>query len=80
MRDLSAVEVFLDGDIRRGSDCADFGKHAHVLDKLSRLLNGFGRAVGVVQLRELDLAAVDSALLVQHFEIADDGAPGAGAK
>src|ERR1700731_2142108 len=73
-----AVQIFLNRDIRCRADCADLGKHAYVLDEFPRLLDGLRGAVGIVQLRELDLAAIDSALLVQHFEIADDGAPGTG--
>src|SRR3979409_302078 len=34
-----------------------------------RRLDAFRRAVGVVHSEELDLAAVDAALLVQHLEI-----------
>ncbi len=51
------------------------GEHADVLDQLARLLDGLGCAVGIVELREVDLAAVDALLFVDHLEIADHGAP-----
>ena len=72
--------ILLDGDVGHGSDGADLGKHADILDQLARLLDGFGGAVGIVELGEVDLASVDPALLVEHLEIADHGPSGAGAK
>jgi hypothetical protein len=47
-------------------------QHLVLLDELARLLDRLRRAVAVVVADEVDLAAVDAALLVDHLEVRGD--------
>src|SRR5262252_7223355 len=40
-----------------------------LFDQLARHLDGFGRRIGVVVGDEIDLAAVDATLGIDHFEV-----------
>ena len=60
-RYFGPVQVLLNRDIGRGADGADIGQHPVILDQLARLLDRLGRAEGVVERDQRDLAAVDSA-------------------
>ena len=71
LRHLLGIEIFLDGDVRRGPYRTDLGKDADILDELSGLLDGFRRTVGVVELSEADLASIDPAPLIEHVEVAE---------
>ena len=44
-----------------------------LLDEAADLLDGLGRAVAVIEADQIDLAAVDAALLVDHLEIGGFG-------
>src|SRR5260370_17965347 len=50
-------------------------QHLLLLDQLAHLLHRLGRAVAVVERDEVDLAAVDAALIVDHLEIGGLGPP-----
>jgi hypothetical protein len=52
-----------------GAERREDQEHLVALDQLARLLHGFRRAVGVVIGDEVDLAAVDAAIVVDHPEI-----------
>ncbi len=69
LRHLLGVHVFLDRRVARGAERGEDQEHLVALDQLTRLLHGFGRAVGVVVGNEVDLAAVDAAIVVDHPEI-----------
>src|SRR4051794_21403254 len=47
---------------------AEQKQHFIALDQLARLLNGFGRTVGIVIRDEIDLAAIDAAIVVYFSE------------
>src|SRR5260370_6884433 len=59
----------MDRRFRRGPERAEQRQHLFLLDQPPRRFNALRSAVGVVQGEELDLAAVDAALFVQHLEI-----------
>ena len=69
LRHALRVEIFVHGGLRRGAERAEQRQHFLLLDQPPRRLDAFRRAVGIVHGEELDLAAVDAALLVQHLEI-----------
>ena len=69
LRHALRVEIFVHGGLRRGAERAEQRQHLFLLDQPPRRLDAFRRAVGVVHGEELDLAAVDAALFVQHLEI-----------
>jgi hypothetical protein len=71
LRHLVLVEVFLHGDIGNGADGPDLGENAIVINELAGLFNRFRRAERILERDQVDLPAVDAALLVQHLEIAD---------
>ena len=48
-------------------------QHLILLDQLPHLFDGFRRAIAVVAADEIDLAAVDATLLVDHVEIGGFG-------
>ena len=69
LRHALGIEIFVHGGLRRGAERAEQRQHFFLLDQPPRRLDAFRRAVGVVHGQELDLAAVDAALLVDHLEI-----------
>ena len=69
LRHLLGVQIFLDRGVRRRSERIEHHQHFVALDQLARLLDRLGRAVAVVIGDEVDLAAVDAALIVDHLEI-----------
>ena len=69
LRHLHGVHVFLDRGVRRGAERREDQKHLVALDQLARLLHRLRRAVGVVIGNEVDLAAVDAAIVVDHPHI-----------
>src|SRR5205814_8320928 len=77
VRHLLLVDVFVNRGVGRGAERVEQQQHAVALDQLAHLLDGLRRAVAVVVGDEVDLAAVDAALLVDHREegglgLADD--------
>ena len=73
LRDLLCVHVVLDRGVARRAQAVENQQHTVILDELARLLDGPGRAVAVVVGDEIDLAAVDAALGVDHLEIGSLG-------
>src|SRR5260370_37170221 len=69
LRHFFLVEIFLDRGIRRRADDLEGGENFVAFDKLAHLLNSLRRTVGIVVLNEIDLAPVDSTLLVDHAYI-----------
>ena len=69
LRHLHGVHVFLDRRVGRGAERREDQEHLVALDQLARLLHRLRRAVGVVIGDEVDLAAVDAAIVVDHAEI-----------
>ena len=69
LRHLLGVEVFLHGGVRRCADDLEGQQHFVAFDQLAHLLDGFRRAVGVIILNQVDLAAVDAARIVDHLDI-----------
>jgi len=55
--------------LRRGSERTIQREHFLLLHQAPCRFNAFRRAVGIVQRQEVDLAPVDTALLVEHLEI-----------
>ena len=53
----------------------DEEQHLFLLDQLAHLLDRAWRTVAVVQADEVDLAAVDPALIVDHLEVGGLGRP-----
>jgi hypothetical protein len=56
----------MDGHVRRGAQRAEDEGHAFVFDQAARLFHGLRRRVGVVEADQLDFAAIDATLLVDH--------------
>ncbi len=73
LRHLHGVHVFLDRGVAGGAERGENQEDLVALDQLARLLHGLGRAVGVVIGDEVDLAAVDAAIVVDHPEIGAHG-------
>ena len=69
LRHLLGVHVFQDRRVGRRAERLEDQQHLVALDQLARLLDGLRRAIGVVIGDEVDLAAVDAALVVDHPEI-----------
>ena len=69
LRHFFGVQVFLNRGVGRRADDLERQQHLVVFDQLADLLDGLRRRIGVVILDELDLAAVDAALLIDHVEI-----------
>jgi hypothetical protein len=69
MRDFLLIDVFDDGHVGGGAHGVDEKQHLLAFDQASDLLHRLGRAVGVVQTDEVDLAAVHATLFVDHREI-----------
>src|SRR6202012_410560 len=68
LRPLLAVEIFLDRVAGRRAQILEDQQYLVVFHELARLLHRLGRAEGVVIGNEIDLAAVDTALVVDHPE------------
>ena len=69
MRHLLAVYVFVDRRIGRRPQRAEIGENLVLLDQLAGLLDGLGRAVGVIIGQEIDLATVNAALGIEPVVI-----------
>ena len=69
LRDLLGVQILLDRAVRWRAERVEYGEHLVALDQLADLLDGLRRRIGVVIGDEVDLAAVDAALVVDHLEI-----------
>ena len=83
LRHLLGVQIFLDRGVGRRAEGVEDHQHLVALDELAHLFDGLRRAVGVVIRDELDLAAVDAAVLIDHLEVgffglADDAIGGGG--
>ncbi|MGY4300899.1 hypothetical protein ACVWXN_008994 [Bradyrhizobium sp. i1.4.4] len=83
LRDLLAVEIFLHGGVRGRADDLEGEQHLVAFDELAHLLDRLRRRIGIVILDQIDLAAVDAALIVDHLEVgglglADIGVDGIG--
>ena len=68
LRDLFLIEVFLDPDIARGAERREHQEDFIALDELADLLDRLRRRVRIVVGDEIDLAAVDATLIVDHPE------------
>ena len=68
LRHLLAVDVFLDRGVGGGAERAEQQQNLVALDQLARLLDGLRRRIGVVIGDEIDLAAIDAALVVDLLE------------
>ena len=69
LRHLLRLEVLLHRRLAGRAGRAEHEEHAVALDELARLLDGLGRRIGVIERDQVDLAAVDAALLVDHLKI-----------
>ena len=81
LRDLLGVVIFLHGVLGRRPQRVEHQEDLVALDQFADLLHRLRRAVAVVIGDEIDLAAVDAALIVDHLEIgflglADDAVGG----
>ena len=63
------VDIFADRGIRRSTDGLEQDGDLFILDQLADDLDRFRRAVAVIQGNQVDLAAVDAALFIDHLEI-----------
>ena len=73
LRHLLLVQVLLDGGVGRGAERLEDEGDLVLLDELAHHLDRLGRAIGVVVADEVDLAAVDAALVVDLLEVRGDG-------
>ena len=69
LRHFHVIHVFLNRGVARGAERREDQEHLVALDQPARLLHGLRRAVGVVICDEIDPAAVDAAIVVDHPEI-----------
>jgi hypothetical protein len=69
LRHVFGIEIFLHRDVRRRADGRKHCQHFILLDQLAGLLDRLCRRIAVVQGEELDSAAVDAALVVEHLEV-----------
>ena len=69
LRHFFLVQIFLDRGIGWRADDLEGGKNFVSFDKLAHLLDRLWRTVAIVVLNEIDLAPVDSTLLVDHADI-----------
>src|SRR6516165_4805817 len=75
LRVLLGVHVFLNGSVARRAEALEDKQDLVALDQPARLLDRFGRTIGVVIRDEADLATVDAALSVHLVEISGDRFP-----
>ena len=66
LRHLLLVHVFVDRGVARRAQRVEGAQHFVLLDELSDHLDRLGRRVAVIEADELDLAAVDAALVIDH--------------
>ena len=69
LRHLLGVEILLDRRIGGRAERVEHRQHFIALDQLAHLLHRLRGRVGVVVADEVDLAAVDAALFVDHPEV-----------
>ncbi|MGY4426678.1 hypothetical protein ACVWY2_009127 [Bradyrhizobium sp. JR6.1] len=69
LRDILLVEVFSHGEVARRAERAEHQQHVLTLDEIAGLLDRGLRIGAVIDRDELDLAAIDAAMLVDHVEI-----------
>src|SRR5215475_5740242 len=69
LRYFFLVQIFLHGGIRWRADDLEGGKHFVAFDELAHLLDRLRRIVSIVVLNKIDLAPVNSTLLVDHADI-----------
>src|SRR5208282_1938190 len=69
LRHFLRVHVLLDRGIARCAETLEDEKYLLLLDQLADLLNGPWRGISVVHTDEIDLAAIDPALVVDHLEV-----------
>ena len=72
---LVVIAILPDRKVGRGAERLEQERHLFLLDEPPHLLDRLGRAVGVVDADEIELAAVDPALLVDHLEVGGLRAP-----
>src|SRR5262249_54247954 len=70
LRHLVLVHVVPDRAVGRRAGASGNQKDLILLNQLARHFDGLGRRIGVIVGDEIDLAAVDAALGVDHFVIA----------
>ena len=75
LRHLVVVQILPDRGVRRRAEAIEHERDLLLLDQPTDLLDGLGRAIGVVEADEVDLAAVHAALLVDHLEVGGLRAP-----
>jgi hypothetical protein len=75
LRHLVVVEILPDRGVRRRAEAVENEGDPILLDQATDLFDGLGWTVAVVEADEIDLAAVDPALFVDHPEIGGVGAP-----
>ena len=75
LRHFLQVQIFLDRIVGRRAQALEDQQHLVAFHELARLLHGLGRAEGVVVGDEIDLAAVDPALVVELLEERGLGPP-----
>jgi hypothetical protein len=75
MRYLLGVHVFLNGGVAGRAEALEDKQDLVALDQLARLLDRFGRTIGVVIRDEVDLATVNPALSVHLVEIGGNRFP-----
>ena len=69
LRHFVVVEVAANRQIRRRAERLEHHQHLVFFDQLAHGLDGLWRAITVVAADEVDLAAVDAALVVDHREV-----------
>ena len=75
LRHLFVVAIGPDRGVGRSAQRLEQERHLFLLDETADLLDRLRRAVAVVEADQIDLAAIDPALLVDHLEIGGLGAP-----
>ena len=68
MRDFLVVEILPNRDIGEPAERREDERDPFLFDETPRLFDGLRRAVAVVETEEIELAAVDAALFVDHLE------------
>ncbi len=69
LRHLVVVQIVLHRDVGRRAERIEQEQHLIFLNQLAHDLDGFWRAVTLVATDEVDLAAVDAALVIDHGEV-----------
>ena len=80
LRHFVVVQIAADCAVGRRAERVEQRQHVVFLDQLAHHFDGLRRAIAVVAADEVDLAAVDAALLIDHVEVGGlrlaDGAVG----